>query len=84
MAEQRTGYETAKGLKIKRELDRRLSKYQAYTVGDIRKVLGEVYQDCGFNKKPVATDLDRWYRYRVTKKDGVNAIVIEGDKIIFR
>lgn len=49
----------AQGLKIKRELDRRLSKYQAYTVGDIRKVLGEVYQDCGFNKKPVATDLDR-------------------------
>ncbi len=74
----------AQGLKIKRELDRRLSKFQAYTVGEIRKVLGEVYQDCGFNKKPVATDLDRWYRFRATKKEGYNAFIIEGDQVIYR
>lgn len=74
----------AQGLKIKRELDRRLSKYQAYTVGEIKKVLGEVYMDCGFSKKPVATDLERWYRFRATKKNGCNAFVIEGDKVIYR
>ena len=49
----------AQGLKIKRELDRRLAKFQAHTIGKIRMVLGEVYQDCGYNKKPVATDLER-------------------------
>ena len=49
----------AQGLKIKREIDRRLSKFQAYTVGEVRRVLGEVYQDCNFNKKPVTTDLGR-------------------------
>ena len=49
----------AQGLKIKRELDRRLSKFQAYPVSVVKRVLGEVYQDCSFNKKPVTTDLDR-------------------------
>ena len=74
----------AQGLKIKRELDRRLAKFQAYTVGEIRKVLGEVYQDCEYKKKPVATDLDRWYRFRATKKEGYNAFILEGDKVIYR
>lgn len=49
----------AQEIKIKRELDRRFSKYQAYTLAEIKKTLGEIYEDVNLSKKPVATDLNR-------------------------
>ena len=49
----------AQEVRIKRELDRRLSKFRSYTVPEIKKILGEVYEDVHLVKTPVATDLDR-------------------------
>lgn len=46
-------------LKIKRELDLRFNKFEAYSIPTIKKVLGEVYSDVGLTKTPVATDLER-------------------------
>lgn len=46
-------------LKIKLELDRRFNKYEAYSIPDIKKALGEIYTDVGLDKRPVATDLNR-------------------------
>lgn len=66
-------------VKIKRELDRRLSKWQPYTIPEIKRVLSEVYADVNLQKSPVATDLNRWYRIRPTKKEGKNAYIIDGD-----
>lgn len=48
-----------KTVKIKKELDSRLAKFQPYTVPEIKKVLGEIYEDVNLEKKPVATDLNR-------------------------
>ena len=69
-------------VKIKRELDRRLSKWQPYTVPELKKILGEVYSDVNLAKKPMATNLNRWYRIRSTKKEGKGAYVIEGDAMV--
>lgn len=44
-------------VKIKRELDLRLNKFEAYSIPTIKRILGEIYQDVGLGKKPVATDL---------------------------
>ena len=44
-------------VKIKRELDRRFHKYEAYPIPTIKKVLAEVYSIVGLEKTPVATDL---------------------------
>ena len=66
-------------VKIKLELDKRLSKWQPYTIPEIKRVLAEVYADVNLQKSPVATDLNRWYRIRPTKKEGKNAYIIEGD-----
>lgn len=46
-------------LKIKRELDLRFNKFEAYSIPDIKKILGEIYTDVGLDKTPVATDLSR-------------------------
>ena len=46
-------------VKIKRELDHRLNKFEAYSIPTIKKILREVYSDVGLDKKPVATDLKR-------------------------
>lgn len=62
--------------------DRRLSKRQPYTVPELKKILGEVYSDVNLAKKPMATDLNRWYRIRPTKKKGKGAYVIEGDAMV--
>jgi len=50
---------TAQDVKIKKELDNRLAKFQPFTVPEIKKVLGEVYEDVNLEKQPVATDLNR-------------------------
>lgn len=50
---------TAQDVKIKKELDSRLAKFQPYTVPEIKKVLGEIYEDVNLEKKAVATDLNR-------------------------
>lgn len=47
----------AQDVKIKQQLDARLKKFEAYSIPTIKKVLGEVYDDVGLAKKPVATDL---------------------------
>lgn len=73
----------AQAVKIKKELDRRLSKYQLYTLAEIKIVLGEIYEDVGLEKKPVATDLRRWYRLDENRKKGnKDAWMIEGDNFI--
>ena len=72
----------AQEIKIKKELDRRLQKFIPYTIPQIKKTLGEIYADVHLNKKPMATDLNKWYRTRLTKKDGQDAYVIEGDRMI--
>ena len=69
-------------VKIKRELDRRFNKFEAYTIPTIRKALGEIYGDVGLGKTPKATDLSEFYRVRKTKKEGHDAYVIEGDAFI--
>jgi len=69
-------------VKIKRELDRRLNKFEAYTIPTIRKTLGEIYGDVGLGKTPKATDLSEFYRVRKTKKEGHDAYVIEGDAFL--
>lgn len=71
-------------VKIKRELDRRLNKFEAYTIPTIRKTLGEIYGDVGLGKTPKATDLSEFYRLRKTKKEGHDAYVIEGDAFIIQ
>lgn len=73
----------AQSIKIKKELDRRLAKFHKYTVAEIQKTLGEIYEDVSLEEKPAATHLDRWYRIRLTKKDGKDVYIIEGDKILF-
>ena len=72
----------AQEIKIKKELDRRIQKFTSYTIPQIKKILGEIYSDVNLNKKPMATDLNKWYRTRLTKKEGQDAYVIEGDKMI--
>ena len=69
-------------VKIKRELDKRLNKFDAYTIPTIRNVLKEIYGDVGLGKTPKATDLNEFYRLRKTKKEGHDAYVIEGDAFI--
>ena len=69
-------------VKIKRELDTRLNKFEAYTIPTIKKTLGEIYGDVGLGKTPKATDLSEFYRLRKTKKEGHDAYVIEGDAFI--
>ncbi len=69
-------------VKIKRELDRRLNKFEAYTIPTIKKTLGEIYGDVGLGRTPKATDLGDFYRMRKTKKEGHDAYVIEGDAFI--
>ena len=49
----------AQDVKIKREIDRRLHKYVAYTIPEIKKTLAEIYSAVGLDKTPKATDLDR-------------------------
>ena len=46
-------------LKIKRELDMRFNKFEAYSIPIIKTILGEIYADVGLDKRPVATDLNR-------------------------
>ena len=46
-------------LKIKRDLDLRFNKFEAYSIPTIKIVLGEIYSDVGLSKTPVATDMDR-------------------------
>ena len=46
-------------LKIKREVDLRLNKFEKYTIPEIKKVLLDIYADVGLDKRPVATDLER-------------------------
>ena len=70
-------------VKIKRELDRRFNKFEKYTIPTIKKILGEVYAAVGLGMTPKATDLEKyWYRTRLTKKDGQDAYIIEGDKLM--
>lgn len=68
--------------KIKKELDKRLHKFEAYSIPEIRRVLDEVYTLVGLDKKPVATNLSRCYRIRRIRKKGQDAIVIEGDAMM--
>ena len=70
-------------VKIKRELDRRFNKFEKYTIPTIKRILGEVYATVGLGMTPKATDLEKyWYRTRLTKKDGQDAYIIEGDKLM--
>ena len=50
---------TLQDVKIKKELDRRFSKYEAYSIPIVKSVLREVYSIVGLDKKPVATDLQK-------------------------
>lgn len=69
-------------VKIQEELKRRLNMFQAYSVPEIKRILGEIYSDVNLGKAPTTTDLERWYKTKRTKKDGQDVIIMEGERII--
>ena len=56
--------------------------FQAYSVPEIKRILGEIYSDVNLGKAPTTTDLERWYKTKRTKKDGQDVIIMEGERII--